>query len=387
MKRLIKKILNERLGVPEGILESSEMLYDLILDSVKGLGNPPKESTSLTFHTNLKIIDLVFKTVNVDVEFIETDELDRVELLSMGFRNQNSFSDESLVLVNIISHGEVSFSITIAGPEGTTMEDIVNLFESKKNDMISSLAHELSHSVEFFKQKKVGVKKLSSYAGYQKTRFPFRPIQKFLHYLYFVHSIENIVRPSEVSSLMRSGNIDREKFYEFLLNTRVYVMLKEINNFSFQTMREELKNDYVNISHFLKKIGVDVSNIKTKDEIVDKLLEIVYINLINNSLSEVKKMMTNNFLEELFGFKTGSDKDKLFENLIKFFTRFEKNPNGFYTFEEKNFKIISNKMMKKLSKLYDMANIDYSSIKNWDLHHKINKTGEQFETEIKFKRK
>jgi hypothetical protein len=92
-------------------------------------------------------------------------------------------------------------------------------------------------------------------------------------------------------------------------------------------------------------------------------------------------------LEELFGFKTGSDKDKLFENLIKFFTRFEKNPNGFYTFEEKNFKIISNKMMKKLSKLYDMANIDYSSIKNWDLHHKINKTGEQFETEIKFKRK
>ncbi len=43
--------------------------------------------------------------------------------------------------------------------------------------------------------------------------------------------------------------------------------------------------------------------------------------------------------------------------------------------------------MKKLVKLYDLANVNPSSIKNWELHHKINKTGEQFETEIRFKPK
>jgi len=28
-----------------------------------------------------------------------------------------------------------------------------------------------------------------------------------------------------------------------------------------------------------------------------------------------------------------------------------------------------------------------SSIKNWELHHKINRTGEQFETELKYRRR
>ncbi len=66
-------------------------------------------------------------------------------------------------------------------------------------------------------------------------------------------------------------------------------------------------------------------------------------------------------------------------------TVIDKNIEGLHFL--KKFKIISEKMMKKISKLFAMAKVDKSSIKDWDLHNKINKTGEQLETEIKYKRR
>lgn len=47
---------------------------------------------------------------------------------------------------------------------------------------------------------------------------------------------------------------------------------------------------------------------------------------------------------------------------------------------------MSEEMMKKLSKLYSLIKTKKSSIKNWDLHQKINKSGEEIEIDLKYKR-
>lgn len=385
MKETIKKIINEVLGVPSGVLESSEKLYNLIVKKIPTIDDLSDKEWEFNFRTNLQIIDFNIKNIKLKVEFIETDRVDEVKIISMAFANQSTFSDTEFVLVNVIDPNRISLSVTFAGPENTTEDDVINCFKENKEEFISSLSHELTHAINFFKKGKTSVKSMASYAGYQKTNFPFEPIQNFLHYLYFIHSIENIVRPSEVASLMRSGKIDRNKFYDFLLNNKTYTMLQRINQFSYQQMREELKKEHKDVKKFLKAIDVDVTPLKTPDELVTELLRIVYVNLVNKSLSTVKDMMTNNFLESFLGFQ--GEKDKFFDKMINFFTRFDKNPENFYLYEEKNFKYVSEKMMKKLVKLYDLANVNPSSIKNWELHHKINKTGEQFETEIKFKPK
>lgn len=387
MKDLIKRVLNEKLGVPEGVLESSEELYSLLYKELNKIGNPPDESTEFKFRVDFTILNMPIKSVLVEVEFVETNQVDETSLISMSFNNSSTFSDDQLVLINVVKPGVISLKITFAGPEGTTNEDVLDLYTEQKDLIIGSLTHELTHAINFVKQKKTSLKSLGSYAGYQRTSFPFKPIQDFLYDLYFIHSIENIVRPAEVASLMRSGKIDREKFYDFLLNNRTYKILQNINKFTYQEMRENLKKDYQNILNFLDAIGVDTRNLNTEDEVVNELLRIVYVNLSNNTLESIRSMMTNNFMESILGFQPESEKDKLFDKLIGIFTKFNKNPEGFYKFEEKNFKMVSDKMIKKLRKLYDMANIDKSSIKDWDLHHKINKTGEQFETELKFKRK
>ena len=95
--------------------------------------------------------------------------------------------------------------------------------------------------------------------------------------------------------------------------------------------------------------------------------------------------MTNNFFEEFMGFH--GEKDELFRKIANSVIKFENNEKNFYLYEEKKFKHISGIMMKKLSKLYSMAKDEKSSIKNWGLHHKINRTNENIQSEYKFKRR
>jgi hypothetical protein len=98
-----------------------------------------------------------------------------------------------------------------------------------------------------------------------------------------------------------------------------------------------------------------------------------------------KSLMTNNFFEDMMGFR--GEKDVLFKKIVKSVIKFESNIKNFYLYEEQKFKYISGMMMKKLSKLYSMAKDEKSSIQNWDLHHKINRTNENIKSDYKFKKK
>lgn len=164
-------------------------------------------------------------------------------------------------------------------------------------------------------------------------------IQNFLHNIYFIHNIENLVRPVEVVSLMRSGKINREGFYDFLLNNDTYKKLKQISNFSYEKLREDLKQESDNIRNFLINLRhPNVRQFKTDDQLVDELLRIVYINLTSRSLDTAKEMMTTNSIEQLLGFS--GIKDEMFSNMVKKFTKFEDNIEGFYRYEERNMKYV-----------------------------------------------
>jgi hypothetical protein len=383
MKELIRKIIREAQGVPEGILDSAEKLYDLSFSKLKRY-NPSNGEKIYNIKTNMDISDYNIQKIILKIDFTETDQVDEVVLLSMAFGNRSEFDDSSFKLINVISPNEISVSISMAGPEDTENSDLLDFFVKEKAEMTSSLSHELQHAFNFYKQGSESLKGMAQYAGYQRTSFPFKPIQDFLHYLYFIHNVENLVRPTEVASFMKSGDVDKQGFYDFILNNKTYKILKKINNFTYEGLREELKSDIPKIDHFFDRI--DLEDIpETDDGKVDELLRIVYINLVNNSLQATKGMMTNNFLEQFLGFI--GDKDKFFDKMIKFFSRFDKDPKQFYIYEEKNFKYVSNIMMKKIIKVYALAKENPKSIKDWELHQKINNTNENIDLDYKFKTK
>lgn len=383
MRDLIKKILNESVGVPSGILESSEELYKLILEEIKSFDDEIEGYYGFELNTEFKISDLKINKVIVDLTFEMVDDIKEVEYYSMAILQNAAFDNKIMKLKTIIVPGVIRLSINMAGPKNTTMKDIIDYFTNKRNLLISTLSHELGHAYNNYKQNLVPIKGIGSYMGITKTSFPFRPIQTFLFYMYYTHTIENLVRPIEISSLMRTGDIDREGFYDFITNNETYQMLKKIGQFSYEKMREDLKKHSDSIRKFLR-YHPNIKNLNTDDQLVDELLRVVYINLVNNTTEQINNIMTTGEQESLLGFV--GKKEEKFLDLVDFFSKFENNIEGFYKYEEKNMKRVSEKMLKRLSKLWSLVKSNPSSIRNWELHQKINKHGEKIETELKYKR-
>jgi len=381
MNQTIKTFLLESLGVPQGIIDASEQLFKKILSNVNRLDDIEDDFT-FEVTSPLTISDFRIKKLVIIINFVETDQVESVKYYTMSFHHQSKYDDDSMSIVSKPYDGIVKLSIGIAHPENSTVEDVKKYFKENATSLVTSLAHELKHSFDDFKDQRTSVKNISKYLGIQKTNFPFKPISNFLFNLYFIHSIENLVRPTEFATLMKLNNVNKKDFYNFVTSSEMYGNLKNAYNFSYEKMSEELKKDIPNIKSFLDRLGVDVPN--TDDETVDELLRLLYVNLVNNTISTVKELMTNNFLENLFGFS--GDKDKFFDKLARIFSKFSDRELDFFKYEEKNMKHVSSKMMKKISKLYDLANDDKNSIKDWELHQKISgKTNETIDKDYKYK--
>jgi hypothetical protein len=275
--------------------------------------------------------------------------------------------------------------------------------EKDKDEQIASLAHEIKHKYDK-QSKKFGL--MGPDAMYQATQkrgnFGIPPLDRvFFRYLYYIHGIENLVRPVEVASSMRSKNITKSQFLNFLENNRVFKQLVEIKNFTFDDFINQLKENEDRLDALIDHIGEDPSEM-TLDEKINRVLEVAYIDLVNNRM-EIFVQMTNHHMDDMlkFGGQLGllpnhlekdvkklEKTDEVRSKFLSYVMKYEKNPTKFFEDEIENFQYIANKMIKKISKLYAMAKDDQQpveeSIKNWELYQKVK---EQKEGKIKISTK
>ena len=142
------------------------------------------------------------------------------------------------------------------------------------------------------------------------------------------------------------------------------------------------------------------------DEKINKVLEVAYIDLVNNKM-ELFTIMTEHAMDEMikFGSQLGMlppgfeekiegirKTNEVREKFLRYVMKYEKNPTKFFEDEFEKFNYVANKMLKKISKLYAMAKDDEKpvseSIINWELHQQImeKKYGKRkIETKLKYK--
>jgi len=313
MRDLIKKILREEVGVPRGIVDSAQRLYNDIISRLKRKTITGNSNFILTFKNvngKYSFSDFQdFESIKVEFEFKEYSETDMhkgILILGMGHNGQSRL-DDGFELINLDTDN-INLSIDLAIPETINEIDnkiIIKTLEDNKQMIVSSLSHELKHAYDGFKKPSEGLKQRSQYNVYSGTRFGIEEIDEFVYFLYFITVIENLVRPSEIYSLMQQGEISQKDFLNFISSNRTYSTLKKINEFSIDKLIESLKQ---------------------KPEQVDNLLF---------GLSDEKMKFLNSFESEILKFKN--------------------NPLRYFEFQEKKFKFVSEKMMKRLSKLYSLA--------------------------------
>ena len=224
MDLIVKNLLSEAVGVPEGIIESAEELYEIVANLLKGMEDYDTTQLFTEDDLDLTISDYKIHELELKIQIHEMDHYDGpVEIISAGVANQFKFDRKILMKVhredNII---ELSIDFASNGDDWDSQE-IYDCFTKDKVDMISVIAHEIKH--KFDKQKKTTdlIGKDADYQAYasQGLNFGIPVINEFMRYSYFIQYAENLVRPTELATRMKLTGITREKFREFFENDKM----------------------------------------------------------------------------------------------------------------------------------------------------------------------
>lgn len=387
MNLIVDNLLNEAVGVPEYIIDSAEELYEIIANQLKRMNDYETKQEFSVGGLNLKISDYTINELELMVDVHEPDDYNGpVVIASAGVSNQFKFDRKILMKVHQMDNA-IELRLDFVAEEGEwDSEDIYNCFTSDKVDMISIMAHEMKH--KFDKQKKTTdlIGKDADYQAYASSgiNFGIPVVNEFMRYSYFIQNAENLVRPTEIATRMKLKGITREQFREFFENDKVFKELKEIRDFSYKHFITQLFEQMDRIDALFDHAGIEYDNM-TEEEKIKKLMEIVYINLINAKKDTFDKMTSNSrsmfddFMRQM-GMpvpkgenEEGFDKvrNKYLNHLIKYRDR----EDEFFVDECERFNYEATKLIKRLIKIYSLIPDDKEqtneSIIDWDLHQKI----------------
>jgi hypothetical protein len=383
--------LNEALGVPDFILDAADMLYDVVENDIRSIDDIQDEYNfkgKIDFELgDKKKIRIDSYELNVKIEEME-DEEGVLDIISMGMGGRFGFDRDVNLKINEPST-TLNLDITFAVGDNWKPEELIAKMEEERDEHVSALAHEIKHKYD--KQAKeysrIGPDAIYQ-ATQQKGNFAIPAIDRvFYRFMYYIHAIENLVRPTEVAYSMKRKNITKSQFKDFLEDNRVYKELLRIKNYTFDNFIQDLKQQEDRLDALLEHIGEDPSDMSI-DEKINRVLEVVYIDLVNNRMDFFMQMTQGPMDDFLtFGAQLGmippgfeekmKQLQKTNEIRQKFLSRtmrYEKNPTKFFEDEFEEFNYVANKMLKKISKLYAMAKDDEQvseSILNWDLHQQI----------------
>ena len=400
------KILNEALGVPEGILDTASDLYEIVANLIKGI-DYKKNEYIINQSVDLTISDYQIDSLDLHVNVEHIQGYDgKAELASMGVGQNFSYNRKVQLKVQLLDT-EIELHITFVVGNEWEPEDLYERFTQDRVDTESTLAHELKHKYDKQKKQFDLIGKDAEYQTYSKgnLRFGIPEIDyKFMRYNYFMQAAESLVRPTELASRMRQRKILKSKFLNFLKEDRAFKEISEIRDYSFEKLIDGLKEQIDRVDSLLKHINHYDENM-SEDEKIKTVLKLVYVNLVNNKVELFDQMTSSpmdsikSLLNKAFGGlgmhqMTDEEKnlEKVREKFINYLTKYDNDPIMFFKDRCKQLSDDANKIIKKIGKLYAMAEDDQpmnESIINWELHQKLmeKKYGKtKLETEFKFKK-
>jgi len=382
MKELIKKILHEAVGVPKGIEVSARNIYN---DMIQFLEQNPEyavneEEFELEDGQKYGFADYDIQKVTITIEHMEATNIDQYVIVGMGIAKQ-ARRDGRMMKVGFSR--DVVLQIRIARPVGDANPDeVISLLESDKPKHISSLAHELKHGYDDFKNPGgTKVENIAIYQIFSNSRFGNEIVDRFLYDSYFSTYIEFLVRPSELFSLATEEGITKKDFMNFLKETETFQILQRIAGTSYEDFRGQLRQNIKFVNEVIKNFK-DEKMPKDDEGKIDLFLKGFYITLGNQKINKFREMITpNNPLAALFAM-FGGGSVSLDDEDEELFNKFQNKIRAYdgreveyfkYMFKENQYQ--ARQAIKKLGKVYSILpdngknekmNEGYITIKHFD---------------------
>ena len=352
LREKIKNLINESLGVPDNLYETSLKLYDKMILKFKGFDKSMldnENSFTIGFQDKFRIADFQFSKVFITFYFDKMKKLDKPEIVAMSSESESEKTRD--MRLRMIRKKTVKLNVKVILPKKFNFDKFDDFLKGERKDIIESFNHELKHSYDSYKKIYDNPYQRALYNAMSSKRFGIWTIDRFIHDLYYTTVNENLVRPSEVAAAIRNNEISQKDFLTFLYDNDTYKNLKRISEFSLEAFKSELIQEMDKIDKLLEHLDFDVEDMNT-DEKIDEVLRLIVVNISNWSIDEFKNILTSHFLEEILGFS--DEKEKIFQKFKNTFHRF-KTPEEFFRYYEKLFKFVGDRMIRKIAKLYAMT--------------------------------
>ena len=406
IQKIVKRIITEKLGVPDNISETAESVVNFMISSFSKDNRPmnaDETPNEISYMGRFKINDYEFYEVSIDFDARELADEDS-EPLIVGFATLTPTKTVNYRLVYPMDElSTIRIRLSIGVGKQWRLSQIANALIGEKDKYISVMSHELHHAYHNYSKSSISPTTKTEYEANQSIHIgTVPPINKFLFYSYYINLTENVVRPSELYSVMRTRNITKNQFREFFESSDIIKQLKDIRNFRLETMISELHDYIPQIDQIFdliendQNLSISVERGNNDDEKVIRFLEVIYEILTSSKKTFYQQFLMTTIdpmdaLKRFLGVPGSKNAleilDKMLDDYTKKIEKY-KNYRNFFVNEEKRFIFVADKTIKKLSKLYDMAsndtkNLKESSIIDWDLYHKINKTQEKTIEELR----
>lgn len=396
LRNHIKKVLREAVGVPEGIHDSSEMVMSEIIANLGNLDEVRNNyyDLDLTFESPLVIGDLRLDKIGVVIDLqTQDEEMDKPVLISAGVPSQTKgkpdIKKKKPFIELSLDKDKLFIIFSFAISEDMDIDNVKEWFLDKKNmtTLVPDITHELKHVYDNYKKEYESVGSRVDYMVHNDfitggVGGICKPIRDKLFLMYFLDKVENLVRPSEIYSHMMVNKITKEEFLNELKSMKSYGYISKGMNYSTETLKDELLLNFDCVNDVLEANDFPHMNMSVNEKIeayMNVIPSIVASESAGKFVSYIQsfEMMEKNPLEQLFsmlGVKRedeetmGYKQARMDEYMRKLKSRAE-NPEKFYDFIQKFINFNSEKIFKKISKVYSLL----PSEKENEIHSKINK--------------
>lgn len=377
--------MNEARGVPEHITSYAKVLFDKVLENLKNnkfKGALDQRSTIINipikFIEDSKLVEINEIKIDINFDFYSSSDIENIIKSNPEIKTKN----DDLLLTGMGMNFEVDREFTknnnfkidknetpilqinfLANEDANNIEDsLYNLINDNYDEFLSSFGHEIMHHITMQAKGEDDIALRAKYIVVANSRkvTNTNTLNDFVFNLYYLTSIENIVRPSEFKTFLDSKRITKKQFLQSYYDSNMYKKFNICENIKYEDLYNNLDKDLTLM------FDTKIYNDNTKNIIILAVLEETLTNMITEGgkfLKQViKEKMPNaplNKLVEVFV--------KKFDTFIRrhLFIKFspDKSINSEKTFKAiiKDMNITAIKMKKKIAKLYEDIPYNYES--------------------------
>jgi len=368
--------MNEARGVPEGLTSYAKKILDKVLEDLK---NPNFQTATVVnipgkFFENDKVVQINDVTVRINFALYPSHQFkaiinanpqineksDELLLSGLGMRfdlENNLTKNYNLKFIRSENPTIVINLLASAGIDAVYTK-VYALLKDNYDRFLASFGHELMH---FINNQLKGEEDLALRAKYlvalkAKHFTDSQILIDFFFNLYYLTSVENIVRPSELKTTLDNKMVTKKDFKQIYYNSKMYDKFNICQN----TTYEKLYND----------LGEELAK-----KVTPKVFKASKDNLISFALSEIIRKIINegkNYLKTMIPNSTGDvsisnaylRKFKIFLKnhlFIKYTSSEDVDTEKTYRAIIKDMNATAIKMKKKIAKLYEDVPDNYES--------------------------